>query len=216
MFQTGIYADDCKVWRKKTYADKTSPAFKVFFTDANQDLRQSKATSESAGYHPASTIDLQRTLNTLTTTIESDQSTITNMTEHDNHLTKQLNQDIAGLGTATDNIATLQSQFNALTSSDSGRGDSGRGDGSGSGSRNSSSSVGAGVGTPKDKRHRFDFNREPKRKVYTNDKYCHTYGYHITDSHTSNTCLNPGTGHKKDATRTNTMGGYTRGASVCL
>ena len=58
MFQTGIYADDCKVWRKKTYADKTSPAFKVFFTDANQDLRQSKAPSESAGYHPASTIDL--------------------------------------------------------------------------------------------------------------------------------------------------------------
>ena len=71
MFQTGVYADDCKVWWKKPDADKTWPAFKVFFTDANQDLRQSKATPGSAGYHPAATINLQHTLNTLTTAIES-------------------------------------------------------------------------------------------------------------------------------------------------
>ena len=86
------------------------------------------------------------------------------MTEHNNHPTKQLNQAIAGLGTATDNIATLQSQLNALTYS--GRGDGDGDDGSGDGSRNSSSGGGAGTGTPEDKRHRFDFNREPKRKVY--------------------------------------------------
>ena len=69
MFQTGVYADDCKVWRKKPDADKTWPVFKVFFIDANQDRRQSKATSGSASYHPAATIDLQHTLNTLTTAI---------------------------------------------------------------------------------------------------------------------------------------------------
>ena len=39
MFQTSVYEDDYKVWRKKPDADKTWPAFKVFFTDANQDLR---------------------------------------------------------------------------------------------------------------------------------------------------------------------------------
>ena len=138
------------MWRKKPDADKTWPAFKVFFTDANQDIRQSKATSGSTGYHPAATIDLQRTLNTLTRAIEADQSTITNMTEHNQHLTKQLNQAIAGLGTATDNIATLQSQLNALTSSGRGGGDSDSGGGSGGGSRNSSSSGGAGAGTLED------------------------------------------------------------------
>ena len=113
------------MWRKKLEADKTCPVFKAFFTNANQDLRQSKATTASAGYHPAATIDLQHTLNTLTTAIESDQSTITNMTAHNNHLTQQLTQAIAGLGTATDNIATLQSQLNALTYS--GRGGGGDG-----------------------------------------------------------------------------------------
>ena len=91
MFQTGVYVDDCKMWRKKIDADKTWPAFKVFSIDANQDFRQSKAITRSAGYHPAATIDLQHTLNTLTTAIESDQSTIANMTEHNNHLTKKLN-----------------------------------------------------------------------------------------------------------------------------
>ena len=140
--------------------------------------------------------------------------------EHNNHLTKQLNQAIAGLGTATDNIATLQSQLNAFTYSGHGGGGSGSGSGDGSdsggGSRNSSSGGGADDGTHEDKRHRFDFNREPKRKVYNNENYCHTHGYHITDSHTNNTCLNPGTGHKKDVTRANTVGDSTIGASVCL
>ena len=157
----------------------------------------------------STTIDLQHTLNTFTTAIESDQSTITNMTEHNNHLTKQLNQVIAGIGTATDTIVTLQSQLNALTYSDRGRG-------GGGGSRDSSSGTGTGVGTTEDKPHHFDFNREPKRKFYNNKNYCHTHGYHITDSHTNNTCLNPGTGHKKDVTRANTIGDSTIGASVCL
>ena len=110
MFQTGVYADDYKVWHKRPEADKTWSVFKVFFTVANQDLRQSKATTRSVGYHPATTIDLQYRLNSLTTAIESDYSTftnITNITEHNNHLTQQLNQAIAGLGTATDNIVTL-------------------------------------------------------------------------------------------------------------
>ena len=140
------------------------------------------------------------------------------MIEHNNYLTKQLTQAIAGLGTATDNIATLQYQVNALTYN-------GRGGcsvcGSVGGSRHTSTGTGGGGGTsantPDNKKsHRFDFNREPKRKVYNNNNYCYTHGYHITDSHISTTCINPGAGHEKDATRANTMGGCTRGASVCL
>ena len=107
----------------------------------------------------------------------------------------------------------MQSQLNVLTYSGCGGGGI---SGSVGGSRDSSSGGGTGAGTPEDKRHRFDFNRAPKRKVYNNKNYCHTHGYHITNSHNSNTCLNPGTGHKKDAPRANTMGGCTRGASVCL
>ena len=193
IFQTGVYADDCKVWRKKLEADKTWHVFKAFFTNANQDPRQSKATTASVGHHPAATTDLQHTLNTLTTTIESDQSTITNMTAHNNHLTQQLTQAIAALGTATDNIATLQSQLNALTYNGGG-GDGG----SVGGNRHTgigTSGGGASANTPDNKKsHRYDFNREPKRKVYNNNDYCYTHGYHITNSHTSTTCINPGAG----------------------
>ena len=75
------------------------------------------------------------------------------MIEHNHYLTQQLNQSIAGLGTATDNIATLQSQLNTLTYSSGGGG-------------SISGSVGGGTGyggTPEEKRHRFGFAREPKR-----------------------------------------------------
>ena len=68
----------------------------------------------------------------------------------------------------------------------------------------------------KEKNHYFDFNMEPRRKMYTNSKHCHTYGCHIADTHTSVTYLNSAEGHKTTITRTNIIGGYTRGSFVCL
>ena len=138
------------MWRKKLEVDKTCPVFKAFFTNANQDLRQSKSIITSAGYHPAATIDLQHTLNTLTTAIESDQSTITNMTAHNNHLTQQFTQAIAGLGTTTDNIVTLQSQLNALTYN--GGGDDGGSVGGNRHTDTSTSGGGASTNTPDNKK----------------------------------------------------------------
>ena len=67
---------------QKIEADKICPAFKVLVTPANQELRQSKVRTGTTGYYPAVTIDLHHTLSTLTTIIASNQSTITNMTQH--------------------------------------------------------------------------------------------------------------------------------------
>ena len=199
IFQTGIYADDCKLWRKKAKADKTWPEFKVYFTDAIHDLRQSKATAGTVGYHqsPADTIDFTRTLTTITTAIEAYQSTITNMTKQNQQLTNQLHQAITYIGTTNDGIATLKQQLNALTS----------------GSSNFPPKT-----TDNDQtgRHTFNFAQEPKRKVYDNTNYCHTHGYHVNNDHTSSRCKNPKDGHQKEASRTNIMGGSTRGAYVCL
>ena len=74
IFQAGVYANDCKLWRKKSEADKTWPDFKNFFTAASQDLRQSKTTTVSAGYHalPHDAVDITHTLNTITTAIKLD------------------------------------------------------------------------------------------------------------------------------------------------
>ena len=50
VFETGMHNDYCKDWRKKDDADKTWAEFKMFFTKANQDLRDSGVTARSAGY----------------------------------------------------------------------------------------------------------------------------------------------------------------------
>ena len=36
VFQTGIYANDCKEWKRKPAAAKTWTGFKTFFAAANQ------------------------------------------------------------------------------------------------------------------------------------------------------------------------------------
>ena len=193
IFQTGIYADDCKLWRKKSKADKIWLEFKPYFTTASQDLRQSKATTGTAGYHqsPADRIEFTRTLNTITTTIEADQSTITNMTKQNQQLTNQLHQAITYIGTTNDGIATLKQQLNALIS--------------GSGNIPPKTTDNDQTG-----RHKFNFAQEPKRKVYDNTNYCHTHGYHMTNNHTSSSCKKNKNGHQKEASRTNIMGDSTR------
>ena len=50
VFQTGIYADDCKVWKRKPAADKTWTAFKVFFSTANQEYRESQETTTGKAF----------------------------------------------------------------------------------------------------------------------------------------------------------------------
>jgi hypothetical protein len=41
--------------------------------------------------------------------------------------------------------------------------------------------------------------------------YCHTHGYAVASAHTSLNCSTPADGHKREATRDNTMGGNTWG-----
>ena len=54
--------------------------------------------------------------------METNHSTITKMTNHNHHLTAQLNLTLSGLCIATDNIAALQAQLNALISNGTGGG----------------------------------------------------------------------------------------------
>ena len=88
------------------------------------------------------------------------------MTKHNQQLTNQLHQAITCIGTANDDITTLKRQLNTLTS---------------------------GTGhfflktTDKDQTgcHKFNFPKEPKRKVYDNTSYCNKDGYHVANYHTS-------------------------------
>ena len=221
LFHTDVYTNDCKLWRKKVNTDRTWSNFKQFFTVASQYLRQIKTTTGSVGYHvlPHDAVDITHTLNTITTAMDCDQSSTTKMTNHNHHLTSQLNLSLSGISTTTYNITALQNQPNTLTCN--GIGVDGRTIGTGSSCGTSNDPTGGGgtlTGIPKNinKRHRFDFNVEPRRKVFHNENYCHTHRYHVTDGHTSPTHKHQAERYKTTAMRTHVIGGCTRGAFVCL
>ena len=52
-FKTGIFAEDCKLWRRRIAGDKTWQHFKTYFTMAHQELRESQTTLQDASYHSA-------------------------------------------------------------------------------------------------------------------------------------------------------------------
>ena len=53
-FQTGLFADDCKAWKRKDAGNKTWPAFKTFFSKAHKEWRKSHATTAGTGYSSSS------------------------------------------------------------------------------------------------------------------------------------------------------------------
>ena len=53
IFKTGMFADDCKIWRRREPDENTWPQLKSYFTIAHQELRELQQTSQGAGYHSA-------------------------------------------------------------------------------------------------------------------------------------------------------------------
>ena len=49
VFKTGMFSDDCKMWRRCDPADKTWMHFKTYFTVAHQELCKLQQTSQGAG-----------------------------------------------------------------------------------------------------------------------------------------------------------------------
>jgi hypothetical protein len=52
--------------------------------------------------------------------------------------------------------------------------------------------------------------KPPPRTYEKHDGYCWTHGFRVTKQHNSSTCKYPDTGHQKEATKSNMMGGSTR------
>ena len=53
IFNTGMYNDACKEWRKRSASNKTWSNYKTHFMDAHDNLRQTQQTAKVAGYHSA-------------------------------------------------------------------------------------------------------------------------------------------------------------------
>jgi hypothetical protein len=195
ILQTGLFTDACRNWRRRPAVQKTWPTFKVDFSLAHQEMRESQATTQGAGFHSANAaLDFHQqtfeALANLATATESDRSAISNLTGTNSALAIQLATTNAKLDTALADIVALRLGLRSSQATNCGRNVNGDGNWSNNGNRNNT--------------------RTPTVRTYFIENYCWTHGYHIHPDHTSQTCRGPKAGHQKSATRANTMNGTQR------
>ena len=98
VFKTGMFADDCKLWRRMAAAQKTWTEFKRVFTLAHQELRESTHTAKGAGFQSANSAmvqdDIQQetvdAIANLATATAADRTTVATLTETNRRLTLEL------------------------------------------------------------------------------------------------------------------------------
>lgn len=170
IYQTNLYNSACCHWQEEDEDDTTWGDFKRYFTKAQKNLRQSQATSQSAGYHAANSIVSDRDMATmdllayLAKAQTSDRSAVSTISSSQEQLTIALTEELNKISAQNSDIQALQSKMNQLTK----------------GNNNS------GNGHHK----RKPYGRAPAHttKLYHNNNYCWTHGYHIHDKHTSTSC----------------------------
>jgi hypothetical protein len=189
MFNTGMFPDACRMWRRRALIDQTWANFKFDFIEAHQEYRDCQATSTEAGYHAAhSALEIQQgnaaleaiqtktalALASLATTTASDRSSVANLTTTNSSLTSDLTSATSKLYVALSDIATLKRKLAALQPTTTGTNEG---------------------------------SQEPRQPYTPNTSYCWTHGCKVPCSHTSADCTHCQDGHQNCATCTNTMGG---------
>ena len=177
--KTGMFTDDCKIWKRLPALNKTWAQFKIDFTAAHNELREEQQTTRGAGFHANSVQDLQQETATaianLANATLADRTTMTSMQATITTLTSQLAEANSKLVEALNVTTTLKEQLASRNHSSGG-----------GGGRNSGGSSGGDT-----------------RFVH----YCWTHG--IKCSHSSADCERQAPGHKVEATADNKMDGRT-------
>lgn len=79
---SGYYTDACKIWRKKTAADKTWANFKTFFAEEYHDLKeQQKVNTTQTNFHGANEVtDISMALDNLAMAATTDRDIVAQLT----------------------------------------------------------------------------------------------------------------------------------------
>jgi hypothetical protein len=187
VFKTGLFDEECKLWRRRPPIDKTWTEFKVVFTLAHQEMRESKQTTRAIGFHSANhahgsaaSSDLQletaEAIANLATATASDRATVATLTDTNSKLAAEIIALNSKLMKALMQNKTLTSQLSVCGANNSG----------GSGTNNTGG-------------RRQQLNKGPM--------YCWSCGSGVW--HTGNKCWHKVAGHKADATEENKQGGST-------
>ena len=177
IFRTGLFNDDCKVWKRKPDADRTWVQFKIDFSIAHQELVESTQTAQTAGYQgnnaDSGHLNAEREQDTieaisnLANATLADRESIAALTQTISRLTVEIAESNAKLVRA---LAANNELTKKLANT-------------------------SRVRTP----------RDPDLPPPSYTHYCYTHG--PKSSHSSGDCIKPCPGHKTGATDTNRMGG---------
>jgi hypothetical protein len=128
VFRTGIFADDCKIWKRQALAYKIWPQFKLDFAVAYQEYSEaSDITPGAAGFNAEEIVDhhentLDALANLATATAE-DRRAVVNLTGTNATLTTELATSNGKLISALNRITNLTKQLANLRANSSNRGD---------------------------------------------------------------------------------------------
>jgi len=123
VFQSNVFKDTCRDWRRLQSAQKTWPTFKTIFTEAHQDFRDTTIQGQTP-YHSANAASQYDTLPTEATTAlanlaaatATDRAALAALTSTNEHLSKQLSSVTKSLTQALDKIQRLESLVKSNTS----------------------------------------------------------------------------------------------------
>jgi hypothetical protein len=189
VFNTGVFSDACRKWRRKPLLNQTWDIFKTHFALAHEDNRLiQQHTTQGGGYHQANNAmdafvtETAEAFANLATAAASDREILKTLTTTNNELLQQLTAQGNELTALRDQLAKTNkpsSGFHERRGQDANR----RGN---------------------------DENRpplDPNKKKFRNQNYCWSHGYDVHPTHNSSSCNFPRDGHKKEATRANPMSG---------
>jgi hypothetical protein len=185
VFRTGIFTDDCKIWKRHAPAYKTWTQFKLDFAMAYQEYNEGLEISPRAsGFHAEIQHEQHETIEAianLATATAEDRKAVANLTETNATLTKDLASVNAKLISTLTLVTTLTKQLAEARTGNNGN--------------NGVSQRQNTTGT----------------NEYTRKHYCWTCGYRC--DHSSWYCTTPATGHQTRAKASNTMNGSTKNKS---
>ena len=193
VYNTNVFNDSCRDWRKKQELQKTWANFKTHFTEAHLDFRTynqpNPYQSANAAIAAPTGLESEPQLNdeatialaNLATATAADRSAMAALSTTNEHLVKQLSDVTTQLTLALNKISTLETSITNMRCIPV---------------RNNPSQHPGNANQP----------TTPNTR-----NYCWTHGFKVGKNHTSQTCRNPKEGHQREATSTNMMGGSTMG-----
>ena len=123
VYATGIFLDDCKIWKRRPEAYKTWGHFKIDFTLSHREHRETKVTTAGAGYQSANSVYQQDTVNAianLATATAHDRQTVATLSATNSTLTLELAAANKQLVTALLDVTKLNVKLCALQAISSG------------------------------------------------------------------------------------------------